>query len=291
MLTSNKYRRQEAVYEALSLIKKNGGEMRSGDVFRILSGTFPKSEIERAQTKSGNIRWENWLAFYSIDAVKAGLLIKSNGIWHITEEGEKAITLSIDEFAKALKDGYNNWYNDRTKKSGDNSNTDIDEKLEIDVIQAQAANGIRDYILNKNPYEFQDLVAALLRAMGYYTPFISPKGKDGGIDVIAYRDPLGTSFPRLKVQVKHYPNSPISVDIVRSLMGVLSKEGEVGIVVTSGNFTGEAKSLARNSHIPVRLIDIDEFITLWLQYYSNMDEVDKLLLPIIPVYFVKPTEK
>ena len=40
----------------------------------------------------------------------------------------------------------------------------------------------------KNPYEFQDLVAALLRAMGYYTPFIAPKGKDGGVDIIAYRD-------------------------------------------------------------------------------------------------------
>ena len=26
---------------------------------------------------------------------------------------------------------------------------------------------------------------------GYYTPFVAPKGKDGGIDLIAYQDPLG----------------------------------------------------------------------------------------------------
>lgn len=31
----------------------------------------------------------------------------------------------------------------------------------------------------------------LPRAMDYYTPFIAPKGKDGGIDIIAYLDPLG----------------------------------------------------------------------------------------------------
>jgi predicted Mrr-cat superfamily restriction endonuclease len=38
--------------------------------------------------------------------------------------------------------------------------------------------------------------------MGYHTPFISPKGKDGGIDIIAYQDPLGLKTPRIKVQVK-----------------------------------------------------------------------------------------
>ncbi len=35
------------------------------------------------------------------------------------------------------------------------------------------------------------MVAALLRAMGYYTPFISPRGKDGGVDILAYQDPIG----------------------------------------------------------------------------------------------------
>jgi len=38
--------------------------------------------------------------------------------------------------------------------------------------------------------------------MGYHTPFIAPKGRDGGIDVEAYSDPLGTVAPRIIVQVK-----------------------------------------------------------------------------------------
>jgi len=49
----------------------------------------------------------------------------------------------------------------------------------------------------------EPLVAALLRGMGYYTPFVAPKGKDGGVDVVAYRDPLGTESPRIQVQIKH----------------------------------------------------------------------------------------
>lgn len=279
-------RQQEAVFDALLLIKQNGGQMRSGDIFTELGKSFPQSTYETEQTKSGNQRWESWLAFYSIDAVKAGFLIKDKGMWHITDEGEKSLALSLEDFAKALKKGYDNWFNSRNIKVEDTEN-ELDSIIELDVIQAQAANGIRDYIAAKNPYEFQNLAAALLRALGYYTPFIAPKGKDGGVDVVAYHDPLGTSMPRVKVQVKHYPSSTISVDVVRNLLGVLAKNGEVGIVITSGTFTNDAKREARNSHTPLRLIDIDEFTDLWITYYSKMQEEDKSLLPIIPIYFVK----
>lgn len=284
------YRPQEAVRYALQLLKKNGGQMRSGDIFAEMGKNFPKTPYETEQTKSGNRRWENWLAFYSIDAVKTGFLIKDKGIWHLTEEGERALSLSVEDFASALKQGYDEWHNKREGRGEKQPVADesIDSIIEIDVVQAQAANGIRNYIIDKNPYEFQDLVAALLRAMGYYTPFIAPKGKDGGVDIVAYRDPLGTSLPRVKVQVKHYPNSAISVDIVRNLLGVLAKDGEVGIVITSGTFTNDAKREARNSHTPLRLIDIDEFISLWLEYYPSMQEEDKQLLPVVPIFFVKP---
>jgi len=284
------YRQQEAVRDAILLIRQNGGQMRSGDIYTELGKNFPESPYEMEQTKSGNLRWENWLAFYSIDAVKTGFLVKDKGIWHLTDEGERALSLPIEDFAAALKKGYDEWY--VSHKGNAEGQTIEEEQLdsitEIDVVQAQAANGIRNYILNKNPYEFQNVVAALLRAMGYYTPFIAPKGKDGGVDIVAYRDPLGASLPRVKVQVKHYPSNAISVDIVRNLLGVLAKEGEVGVVITSGTFTNDAKREARNSHTPLRLIDIDEFIALWLEYYPSMKEEDKQLLPIIPIYFVKP---
>lgn len=283
-------RQQEAVREALSLIKRNGGQMRAGEVFDELSKTFPQSETETAKTKSGSERWVNWLAFYSIDAVKTGFLVKDNGIWHITSEGEAALSLPLEDFAKALKIGYNKWFNENRKDNEERKpepENSIDTMVELDVVTAQAAKGIRDYINGKNPYEFQHIVAALFRAMGYYTPFIAPKGKDGGIDIIGYRDPLGTTVPRLKVQVKHYPTTSVTVDVVRNLRGVLNSNEEVGIIVTSGLFTGDAKREARDSHRPIKLIDVDEFITLWIQHYQTMSEADKLLMPIVPIYFIK----
>ncbi len=68
-----------------------------------------------------------------------------------------------------------------------------------------AIEGIKAQIDKKHEYEFQDLVAALLRGMGYYTPFVAPRGKDGSVDIIAYRNLLGTVTPRIK-RLLHQPS-------------------------------------------------------------------------------------
>ena len=124
-----------------------------------------------------------------------------------------------------------------------------------------------------------------MRGMGYYTPFVAPKGKDGGIDVIAYRDPLGTESPRIQVQIKHR-ESPAAVQEVRQLMGLLQKEGDVGMFVSTAGFTPDAKAAARSSHIHVELIDLQRLIVLWQEFYSKLTDEDKSLLPLTPIYFL-----
>lgn len=231
-------RQAEVIFAAMKAIEANGGEMRISDIYESLPQTFPLTDHEKGQTKSGIVRWKAYLNFYSIEVSKAGYLVKKSGIWHLTEEGAKALKSGASAFFSDFHGKYS-----KIQKEHEVSviEDNADQPNDLDMLQGQASKGIREYIIKKNPYEFQDLVAALLRAMGYYTPFIAPKGKDGGVDIIAYQDPLGTTSPQLKVQVKHYPTSAISVDVVRSLMGVLVKEGEVGLLVTSGTFTSESK--------------------------------------------------
>lgn len=151
-----------------------------------------------------------------------------------------------------------------------------------------AIEGLKKQIGFKNPYEFQELVAAVLRGMGYYTPFVAPQGKDGGVDVIAYRDPLGTVSPRIKVQAKHGGTSA-SVQQVRQLMGLLQKDGDVGMFVSSAGFTPDAKTTARGSHVHVELIDLDRFIALWQEFYPKLSDDDRALLPLVPIYFYAPS--
>jgi len=90
------------------------------------------------------------------------------------------------------------------------------------------------------PYDFQDLVAALLKAMGYHVLWTAPPGPDRGIDMIAYTDPLGTRSPRIKVQVKRQPDSKIDAHGLRAFIGTLGS-ADVGIYVSAGGFTSEAE--------------------------------------------------
>lgn len=175
---------------------------------------------------------------------------------------------------------------EETDENEIDDNTTQFQRANLDQLEEQGITGLKDYIYQKNAYEFQDMVAALLRAMKYHTPFISPKGRDGGLDIVAFSDPLGASEPRIKVQVKHRPQTAISVDDIRSLMGLLNKIGDMGLFVTSGTFSNDAKRTARESQTHVRLIDIDDLIQLWEEFYPNMSDDEKNLLPLHPIYFL-----
>ncbi|HSF29383.1 MAG TPA: restriction endonuclease [Candidatus Tectomicrobia bacterium] len=81
------------------------------------------------------------------------------------------------------------------------------------------------------PYEFQKLVAELLVAISYHVPFVAPPGRDGGIDLTVYKDPLGTSTPRIKVRVKHREQK-LTVREVGELEALQRKEGDIGLIVS-----------------------------------------------------------
>ena len=67
---------------------------------------------------------------------------------------------------------------------------------------------------------------------------------------------------------------------------VAKKEGDVGIFVSTGGFTPDAKTTARSSHIHVELIDLPRFIGLWQEFYNKLTDEDKSLLPLTPIYFL-----
>src|SRR5580704_2019002 len=104
---------------------------------------------------------------------------------------------------------------------------DADISDTVEEAEENAWTEIEQYMQAMNPYDLQNLVAALLRAMGYYVSWISPPGPDKGIDIVAHNDPLGTSTPRIKVQVKRRADR-VNVSDLRSFIAVLGGQ-EVGI--------------------------------------------------------------
>lgn len=286
----------KGIYESFKILKKEGGKLAGKEIIDRLRETVEFTDWEKERyEKTGYIRWECILHFFTIDCVKAGYLRKQKGVWHLTEEGEKAMEMGPVKMLNTATAKYRIWEKEKAQfeseqkhvsEENELSDKEQSHKAKLDLLEADAISGIKEHINDKNPYEFQDLVAALLRAMKYHTPFISPKGKDGGIDVVAYQDPLGAKSPRIKVQVKHRPDASIPVSDIRSLTGVLSKDGDIGLFVTSGTFSAEAERFARDSHIHVKLIDIDSFIELWQEYYENLGDEEKNMLPLTPIYFL-----
>jgi restriction system protein len=132
--------------------------------------------------------------------------------------------------------------------------------------------------------DFEHFVAHLLEAMGYRTQVTQASG-DGGIDVIAHRDPLGLEPPIIKVQCKRTTTTMGSPDVQR-LTGTLAPGGsELGLFVTLGAYSKEAQSLGRTRQ-DLRLINGNDLVDLVFQHYEQFNSEYKRLLPIRRVYVV-----
>ncbi|MGO9610931.1 MAG: restriction endonuclease [Verrucomicrobiia bacterium] len=281
----------KVIYAALSILRDHGKEMPGRDLINKVEKAVDLDDWAKARyERTGYVRWESILHFFSIDCVKAGYLVKKKGVWYLTPEGEEALKLGTEKLLEVAGAAYHKWRAEQPEPPEDLTPQETpSQAVAYDEVEQRAIEGLENYINAKNPYEFQDLAAVLLRGMGYYTPFVAPKGKDGGVDVVAYRDPLGTESPRIQVQIKHR-ESVAAVQEVRKLMGLLQKEGDVGIFISTGGFSADARAAARGSHVHVELIDLNRFIGLWQEFYDKLTDEDKSRLPLRPIYFLATGE-
>lgn len=153
--------------------------------------------------------------------------------------------------------------------------------LKEDII-SRSHEFVKDQIIKLNWEEMQELVAGLLRGMGYKT-MVSARGPDRGRDIIASPDGLGLKEPRIVVEVKHRKGQMGSNEI-RSFTGGL-RPGDKGLYVSTGGYSREAKYEAERSNIPLTLMDADTLVSLIIQYYDNFDSEARSLVPLTKIYW------
>lgn len=149
-------------------------------------------------------------------------------------------------------------------------------------IEAKATEFIKDRLTKLDWEEMQDLVAGILRGMGYRT-LVSPKGADRGRDIMASPDGLGLENPKIMVEVKHRTGTMGGPEI-RSFLGGL-RPNDKGVYVSSGGFTKDAKYEAERSNIPLTLIDLDMIVLLIVQHYDKFDPDTRALIPLRKIYW------
>ena len=159
------------------------------------------------------------------------------------------------------------------------------ETDETDAIQEyidKSDQFIEDAIAKLDWQQLQDLVAGIIRAMGYKTRVSSP-GPDRGVDIFASPDGLGLSEPRIFVEVKHRAGS-IGAPAIRSFIGG-RQQGDRCLYVSVGGFTQEARYEADRSQIPITLIAMSQLRELLVDYYEALDSETRALVPLKRVYW------
>lgn len=135
-----------------------------------------------------------------------------------------------------------------------------------------------------NQLEWEDmerLVACMLKAIRYCAR-ITPKGPDGGRDVIASPDILGLESPRIIAEVKHR-KGPMGASAIRSFIAGL-RPRDRGLYVSTGGFTKEARYEADRAYVPVRLLDLDSFVRNYVETYDKVNDNDRAILPLTRVW-------
>jgi restriction system protein len=288
----------ELLHKLFDILLKSPEGVPARIALEQLAASATLTAYEAGVYSSGSRRFEKIVRFATVDCVKAGWLLKEKGTWSVTDAGRDArIKLKDPEqFYKEAVRLYHQWKRTRDLMEGDteeeaDSSEEIDKSAQITFEQAeeQAWKEIKDYLSSVDPYELQKLVADLLKAMGYYPSWVSPPGRDGGLDIVAYPDPLGTKPPRIKVQVKRQA-AAIDEDGLRSFLALVN-EDDAGLFVSIGGFTRGAQEAARKQERrKITLIDLNRLVELWIEFYSKLDDLARERLPLTPIYFLTPKE-
>jgi len=253
-------RRQGEIIQTLfGVLEQEPEGLQAKDAIARLEGQMELTEFERSRFPNNPdlVRFPKITRFSTINSVKAGWLRKKGGIWTLTEDGKEALHAFPDpeELFRESRRLYKQWKANQPEpadeaeeivETGDGYEQGMIAATTLEEAEENARQHILGYLGAVNPYDFQDLVAKLLEGMGYHIVWIAPKGKDGGIDLLAQRDPLGIEGPRIKGQVKRRPDRKTTEEELRSFLSLV-EPGDVGVYISLGGFTSDCASLGRRT--------------------------------------------
>jgi restriction system protein len=176
---------------------------------------------------------------------------------------------------------------DRQVQQGRDATWSEDEDLDsvadpLDNLQEQAIERIKDRLLSLDWDDMQEMVASLLRALGYRT-LVSPAGPDRGKDIVASKDGFGFEPPRIVVEVKHRRGA-MGAPEIRAFLGGRHAQDR-GLYVSTGGFTREAYFEAERASTVTHLMTLDDLARALTDNYDRLDERGRALLPLVRVYW------
>lgn len=109
-------------------------------------------------------------------------------------------------------------------------------------------------------FRFEELLCSLITKFGGKNAKIIPTRNDKGADIVAEFSVVWGFTQKLAVQAKHFqPSPPVGGEVIDKLViGMEAENADVGMVITTGTFSEEAKEAAdhyEGKGIKVELVD------------------------------------
>jgi restriction system protein len=262
----------------LAALRTLGGSARPPEVREEIARSLQISEAAQTETlASGGSRFNNQVAWARFYLARAGLVdASSSGIWTLTEQGRQLPRMTPDE-AFALFKATDAQF--RTERTGPGVLPEVVENTAAPAADAEslAESNHRQRVLevlrNLPPAGFERFCSRLLRESGFQEVTVTGKSGDGGIDGIGILQVnLLVSF-KVLFQCKRYAGT-VTPSQVRDFRGAMQGRADMGIILTTGSFTSDAKKEATRDGVPpIELVDSDKLI----------DMLEKLELGLEPI--------
>jgi restriction endonuclease Mrr len=144
--------------------------------------------------------------------------------------------------------------------------------VEVSVINVELAKYLSKHpelLYQMSPRRFEELIAEILRDMGYEVN-LTPATRDGGRDILAvFRVPIGEILTIVECK-RFKPERKVGIDIVERFMFALDRKDNAsfGVVATTSYFSPDARAIEKDFRWRLGLRDFNA-IQNWLGKYGT----------------------
>jgi restriction system protein len=244
-------------------LRARGGSATIDELEEAVAAATNLSDEQRAQPHGDGPRTEfsYRLAWARTYLKKGGALDNSErGVWHLTPAGYEMSDEQIYDIKYLVQQQNREARAVATAQAEPIANAD-EEQDEIEDVALSWKEFLLETLLKMEPGAFERLCQRILRESGFVKVEVTGRSGDGGID--------GTGVLRLNLlsfqvlfQSKRYRGS-VGAPTVRDFRGAMVGRADKGLIITTGNFTADARREATRDGAPaIDLVDGDALCDL-----------------------------
>jgi restriction system protein len=246
----------------LKVLRDLGGSATTAEVIdKVIENLqIPESEQEM-ELSSGGSRIRNQVQWARLYLVRSGLLDSSKrGIWSLTEAGREANPDNFDVASVFRKVQADYLAQRKLRKEQESLVGEDDQEVESGV---DYKNNLFVTIKALPPSGFERLCQRLLRESGFQQVTVTGRTGDGGIDDIGILQVNAFVSFNVLFQCKRYQGA-VTPSQVRDFRGAMQGRADMGIVMTTGTFTSDARKEARRDGVPpIELVAGEDLVRLF----------------------------